>query len=254
MNKTLVIQTVLVFVVFTLFCASGCQDVDDLAQSIATADRVECAGVGFAGTPSSVYKTFTKLRSKASKEDLLQLLEHENPAVRVYAYYSLIDRNLIPADQLFQQAMEKDTSVSTFCGCTMSGSRLSFLVYNRYWQQRVKYYDNGDELETHIEDSPVLRTMDSLILYSTPPDLFLAYTALGNRIYSEAYRPRIEALAFTEDNFQALEYVYENWPAGNEDRLVEKINEYLADDDAIGAIRSSSYTMLRKLQELREGD
>jgi len=210
---------------------TSCQDVDSLVNSIAKEDRVECKRTGFAGIESSLYKKFEKLKRRATKDELIDLINHESLAVVGYSSYALIDKELIESNKLLERFIDNKESVSTFCGCLMGGSTLSSLVYHRYWNSRIEFPDEEDYEYRVLNDSKDLQKMDSLILYSANPDWLLVLRAFENRIYSDNYRTKIEEWAFTKNDFSALKYVFKNLREGNEKKLIKSFVEYVNNEE-----------------------
>ncbi|WP_159025721.1 hypothetical protein [Aquimarina sp. Aq78] len=223
-------QQIYILLILTLGIIS-CQDVDSLVNSIAQENRVECEAIGFGGSSSSLYKKFKKLKRNASKDELIKLTNHDSLAVIGYSSYALIDRKLIQPNKLLQRFIDNKDAVSTFCGCIMSSETLSSLIYHRYWNSRVEYPDNEDYEKFVINDSRDLQKMDSLILYSKKPDWILLSRAFENRIYSNNYKSKIEYWAFKKNDFYALEYVFKNLRTGNEEKIIESFDEYVANDE-----------------------
>ena len=215
---------------FLITSLISCYDVETLVNSIAEANIVTCESIGFAGSPSGVYKDFERLKRKASKEELIELTHHDSAAVVVYAAYALIDRELIEPDKLLYQFLDNRESVSTMCGCLFSSSTVPSQIYHRYWQSRYEFPNDDDYEKGVLHDSEDLLKMDSLILFSENRDWLLMTSALENREYSDVYLQRIKELAFDENDFVALKYVFKHLKEGNEDRLITAFDVYLAND------------------------
>ena len=212
------------------FALISCYDVDSLVNSIAKANIVTCESVGFAGSPSGVYKDFERLKRKATKEELIGLTHHDSVAVAVYAAYALIDRELIDSDKLLEQFLDNPKEVSTMCGCLLSSSTTPSEIYHRYWSERFEFPNEEDYENRVFNDSKILQRMDSLILFSGNNDWLLMTRALENREYSGVYLERIKELAFDENEFVALKYVFKNLKEGNEDKLITAFDIYLTNE------------------------
>lgn len=234
-----------------IFGATSCQDVNSLVDSIARRNTVECQAIGFAGSSSTQYKRFEKIRRKASKEELISLTKHDSLAVVVYASYALIDNELIDPSVLLGEFLKDTNSVSTFCGCLMGGESVPSLIYHRYWSERVDYPDseNYNYRDYVINDSESLRRMDSLILYSENPDWILLNRALQNRIYNDKFRSRIEEWAFKENEFYALQYIFRNSLSENKDKLEAGLSEYLEGEDIYEAEIEEINQMLKEIKK-----
>ena len=110
----------LLFIGVLLFGITSCRNVKSLVNSIGKENRIECERLGFEGSSSELYQKYELLKNKASKEQLLELTNHEKFAIAGYASYALIERELISPFVLFEKFYHNDKSGSTFCGCIMS--------------------------------------------------------------------------------------------------------------------------------------
>ena len=63
--------------------------IDDIARD----GNVDGEATGYGGEKSDQYKRYEWLKSKKSDSSLLQLTDHSSPAVRVYAFCALAERN-----------------------------------------------------------------------------------------------------------------------------------------------------------------
>lgn len=238
-------NSIFVFIV-TLIGLTSCDNEDQLIERLAIGNVVECEHVGFGGGHSEVYETFEKLKSKASKEKMMSLLSHDSMSVVVYAAYALIDNDQVPPDSLLQVFIDHDEYVEYFCGCLLTSSSLSSLIYHRYWNNKSVHFDDNGEIM--IIDSPNLLKMDSVILFSSNPDWLILSRALENRIYPERLNKRIKEIAFVKGNIQALEYVFRTLRSSNENDLIKSLEKYIADDEAYYAYRELAGNMLGHLK------
>lgn len=228
---------------------TSCQGVNSLVNSIAKENRVECERTGFAGIESSLYDKFEKLKRKATKDELINLINHKSLAVVGYSSYALIDRELIEPNKLLERFINNKESVSTFCGCIMSSETLSSLIYHRYWNSRIEYPDDEDYENYVINDTRDLQRMDSLILYSKSPDWILLARAFENRKYSDDYREKIEEWAFGENDFYALKYVFKHLRTGNEERLIKSFDEYVNNENNHRAQKEEIIQMKKEIKK-----
>ena len=63
-----------------------------IAKDIAKENEVHNAAISVAGEKTLQYRRFEALVKKANFNELLELVEHPNPAVRVYAFWGLAKR------------------------------------------------------------------------------------------------------------------------------------------------------------------
>jgi len=101
------------------------QTVDELTATLAQAESLDDEAVGEGGVKSATYRTFEALRDKATKEQLLKLLEHGSPIVRGYAVRALADRKE-QVDWLatLRRFATDAAPVKTFQGCILSDQLL----------------------------------------------------------------------------------------------------------------------------------
>lgn len=64
-----------------------------IVESLVSFNSVEDSLIGIAAKPSAVYSKFTKLLGIATDSELVQLTDHRNPSVRVYAFWGLAKRH-----------------------------------------------------------------------------------------------------------------------------------------------------------------
>ncbi len=221
------------FLRYTLFLCSlvfftSCQDVDSLVAAIAENDLLTCERVGFAGSKSDQYQRFLHLRTIASPEELTALLEHENDVVAGYAAYTILDRDLIPPSRLFKITLVQNRSVSTMCGCILSGAAVYDLLYSRYRNRHLEFPDSAKTEYGVLKDNQELLQMDSLILYSDSVYWLPRKYALENRVYPPHFNERIQYLAFERQDYYAMEYVFQHLRVGNEEQLMNALEVFAA--------------------------
>lgn len=226
---------------------TSCQDIDVLVASIAKENRVECKTVGFAGSPSMLYKKFEELKEKATKEELIKLTTHDSLAVVGYSSYALIDRELIAPIKLLQRFINTEEYVSTICNDILSRETLAPLIYHRYWNNRIEFPEENGE-NYILNDSKDLQSMDSLILYARQPNWILLARAFENRIYSNQYKMKIEEWAFAKNDFYALKYVFNNLRQGNEEKLIKSFKEYINNKDNYDAQKEEINQMMNEIK------
>lgn len=67
--------------------------VRQIVKDIAKENEIHGIAVGYGGVKTSQYRRFEGLYTKASVEELIELVEHPNPAVRGYAFWGLAKRH-----------------------------------------------------------------------------------------------------------------------------------------------------------------
>jgi len=186
----------IIFILFACLACLACTDINSLVDEISNNNMMESEYVGF-GTKSKEYQRFQKLKSKASNEELIKLVEHENPIVRTYAYFSLIDRNLIKSSVAFENAMQRNETYSTMSADQLSDSDICTEIY-------FNIINNYPKSETEIKQ------IDSLIVFKLDESHFLQYMALNEKEHEETYNNRIVELALEFDNHSAIFYINNN--------------------------------------------
>ena len=158
---------------------------------------MESEHIGFAGTKSEQYQKFQKLKSKASDEELRNLITHENPILKTCAYKSLIERKLIQPSEAFEDALQNNQSFTEMSGCTIMGTDICTQIYFEI----VNFYP---------ESKREIKQMDSLILFKMDENHFLQYMALKDKKHEEIYNDRIINMALDYHNASAIFYIVEN--------------------------------------------
>lgn len=194
MNKL----TTIFFYIMTIAFVHGQeqQDLSAVLNKIKAINEVQYEYVGFAATPSDNYKNYLDLKSRATSTQLVELTDDNNAAVACYAGWALIDNSNKDLPSIFIKFLNNDKNVSTFNGCIKSLDTLSSEFYHRYW--------NG---VSEKSTDKTLFSLDSLILYKDNSNWLLITRALENRIYPTSFNQRIEYLAFTKTNKDAINYL-----------------------------------------------
>lgn len=171
-------------------------DLNDILNRIRTINEVQDEHIGFAGAESENFKNYLNLKSKANIAELINLTDDTNSVVACYASWALIDKSYNDLPSVFIKFFNNDKYVSTFSGCIKSSDLLSSEFYHRYWN-RVSEKANDK----------TLFTLDSLVLFSDKSYWLLTVRALKNRVYPTTFNKRIEYLAFTKANIDAIAYL-----------------------------------------------
>jgi len=230
--------------ILTLF---SCQevDIDKLVESMASTNILESETIGFGGA-SEKYKNFLILRKNASKDKLIELIEHENASIVAYACYALIDNKMIAPSTLFEKYLKKDKSVQESSGCIMVNNFMSSIIYHWYRKDRFKFSDS-DDYSYSINDSDELLTMDSLLLFHESPDEILMHSVFENRIYPKEYNTIIEIWALKKKNFEAIKYVFKNLRKGNEEKIQISLRNLLQKSRHYGLPKNEIIDMIKAL-------
>jgi hypothetical protein len=185
--------TIILILIFSI----SCTDVNKLVEEISKDERMESEHIGFIGAKSEQYQNFQKLKSKASDEELRNLITHENPILKTYAYQSLIERKLIKPSEAFEEAMQNNQSFSKMSGCSIMGTDICTQIYFEI----INFYPDSKR---------EIKQIDSLILFKMDENHFLQYMALKDKKHEEMYNDRIINMALDYHNASAIFYIVEN--------------------------------------------
>ncbi len=212
------------------------QTKDQLIDSIIKVNRVDSDCVGFGCSESKQYNNFQKLKSKLSDKELIDLSQHENPAIRTYASIELIQSNKGNIPELLLNELQKNEMVETFEGCIMSIDPVSSVIYHEYWNKirldaliktKGNNYEKDLAMQKRLETDLTIEKLDSIIIYSDKKVYWLLFSrTFENRKHKESYLQRIEELAFNRNNSYAFMYLNKH----HQTKYSEKLENYLTSD------------------------
>ena len=225
-----------------LFCLSGIcfsQSKEKLLKEIEKANIVESDCVGSYCQEGEQYLNFKKLKKLLSAKELLGLTRSENPVLRSYAFREIIqntNKNDSVIDFLAFE-LDKNQTVLIFEGCTQGLELVSSLVYHEYWNkiriealESIKTDDEvkrNEAMQKRLASDEVMEKMDSIIVHSDKNVYWLLYLrAFENRKHKDSYVPRIEKLAFEQNNVYALYYLNQYYPT----QSMQKIKSYFENE------------------------
>ena len=99
-------------------------EVATIASHIALSEHFESERVGM-GFISSQFKRFQRLKNIASPNELEQLLNHESPVVRLYAFQALLHHVDYNPLELLKGIATDTSNVMTQYGCILSSSQVN---------------------------------------------------------------------------------------------------------------------------------
>jgi hypothetical protein len=97
--------------------------VGNTVKEIADYNQLEEEIIGFGNVKSDQYKRFEILQNLATRNDLLQLLDHKNAIVRTYAFWALTNRN-DPSTTYISSNSQDTTFISYQTGCMSFSMRI----------------------------------------------------------------------------------------------------------------------------------
>ena len=197
------------FLSLLILLFASCNDVENCAEQIADRNVLESEFVGFFGMESNQYKRYKLLERKATKKELLEMVEGNSSALTCYSLFILMDRKLVNPIKFFKRFLSDDKNVSTFSGCVGSSSTISSEIYFHYRNSLIKSDASKSNIEQEINlNDPNLVKLDSMILFSSEANEFLRMIALEERKYPKSYIPRIKHLAFKNEDFYSVKYLF----------------------------------------------
>ncbi|MGB6153538.1 MAG: hypothetical protein WBG48_16275 [Pricia sp.] len=224
----------IIFSLIISLCFS--QTKEQLIDSIIKVNRVEsdCVGIGCMVSPQ--YTRFQKLKKKLSEKELIELAKHENPTIRTYAFIELIHSGKGNVPELLSTELRNNEMVETFEGCIMDIEPISSVIYHEYWNKirieasrKIKgnNYEQDLAMKKALATDLTMEKLDSIVIYSDKEVYWLLYNrTFENRKLKDNYLPRIEELAFSENNSYAFEYLEKYYKS----EYSEKLKNYLRTD------------------------
>ena len=202
-KKTIMRQTFLIILTLLTFHLEA-QDIrpkiNSLAKKIAKYNQLESEHVGIAGETTVQYENFIELRDKATIDELLELLKHENSVVKGYSSWALADRMYPRLTDIIAYFLAKGDSAATQHGCIVSEEDLASEFYSRVFYQH--FHNKLTETDSLFFQSQI-QQLDSVILYGSN-DGYLMNKALSNNNGNPKNYERIKELAVTNNNKASL--------------------------------------------------
>jgi hypothetical protein len=194
------------------------QTVNEIINTFISTNEVQYEYIGHGSVKSPAYQNFLLLKKTAGTDKLIELTNHNNPVVRCYAGWALIDNKYSELPTVFKSFLDNDSEVTTFTLDMKDKDKISVEFYHRYW--------NSVEILKRSSDLLLLK-LDSIALYHPKSEWLLILRALDNRIYPKKYDRQIEFLAFNKCNRDALFYLSNWYKAKYVDRLKKGFTDYL---------------------------
>lgn len=145
------------------------KSIDELVKEIAMENELTSRAVGFGGSPSGQYQRYDVLKSKATREQLIKLTEHESPVIRCYAFWGLADRQEKDLFPILIDHLGDTATINRQFGCVLSKVSVADfyieLLTKRYLITEDYYRKNHSQALLEEKNK-----LDSLILY-TPNNL-----------------------------------------------------------------------------------
>ena len=167
------------FALFVLSCGTKRNKIfnlskDELVKEIAKENLVAGGAVGIAGIEPDQWVRYVALKAKTNEQDLIELTNHPNKAVKCYAFTALSEQK---SDALFSVLLKNisDTGkIESYYGC-LHGS----LTVAEFYIQKAVSGDHINLIEKRILDSVILFRGDPNLISQF--DIFENFTANPNR-------------------------------------------------------------------------
>lgn len=103
-------------------------------------NTVSSPGVGLFFSPSRYWYAFAYLAHLATNEELAEITNENNTALRIYAYFGLLYKNYSDLKNIKKRLFKDKATVNTFFGC-ISGRDMEVASCIKYYTKR--YYDES---------------------------------------------------------------------------------------------------------------
>jgi hypothetical protein len=208
------------FIVCSMFCFA--QTKQELIDSIIKGNVVDSECIGIVCMKGPQYQTFEKLKKMISEKELLELANNKSPAMRAFALKEVVALNIGNIANLYEKELRRNEEIEVEEGCLSDFKKTYSFLYNE-----INYrFNPNNKIENNNPKSNknIIEKVDSLLIYSKKDLDWSLYDSLfRNNKFDRGYLPRIEEMAFKENNFYALNYLRINY--SNEYEL--KIDKYL---------------------------
>ncbi len=104
------------------------KNIEKLIAFFDSANCVYSKGVGWGYRYSDIYANYERLTEIASRQELLNLTNHKNPTIRIYAYGALRKENKRLAKKAKKILLKDTSNVCYFRGCIRSEKQVKELV------------------------------------------------------------------------------------------------------------------------------
>ncbi|MEI1277329.1 hypothetical protein V6Z05_03305 [Leptospira venezuelensis] len=143
--------------------------VEQYVQKIAANNVYMSSSVGVGGEKPDQYIYYEKMMDKSTRDDLINLLEHENTVVRAYALEGIIDRGIaMDYFSLAKRYLYEYQSVSILFGC-IGGNRYIGDLFLEILIPKLNKNELND-LESIVLQNPGKTVFASTIIEKIQPD------------------------------------------------------------------------------------
>lgn len=168
-----------------------------IVDSIAKGNSVESSHIGEAGSPSEQYAKYEQLKSIATIKQLTMLTDHQNSAVRCYAFQALATNKADNVFNVLLNHLNDTSSVYTLSGCvggnSFTGDYFIDVVTPNYIDTQLYKLSPNER-----------QTLDSILLYDKSIKLSAKSGLLEKLKPTPENYDRIKELVTIERNESAL--------------------------------------------------
>lgn len=186
-------------------------------------DSVLAASSNSWTSPTPQHIRFEELKSTLTPEEFALLANHDNGTIRMYTCYDLIASGKGDPFVMFKNELERNESIDHSAGCTPFYEYTSNIIYEDFWGEIQ--YKAKDTIMDYLPVKPlkrmskragnnlIMQKMDSLAIFTLKHVSFRTYHyTFSNKKFGKEFLPRIEQLAFSENNAYAMEYLLDHYP------------------------------------------
>lgn len=245
----------IIFILLTQICCGEVSDstsisskIEKLVDQIADDGIYKSSAVGYGGARTDQWERFIQLKEEATSKELIFLTNHENSAVKCYAFQALAERKDSRTFEVLLKHLKDNADIETFQGCIMS----SQLVGDFFLEIVTPQYISLEAYKLNIEEK---NQIDSLLLFDSGIKLSAKSSLLQNIEPIPEYYNRIKEIYLQENNPTALIALSKFKRIDDKKLIIEWLDKKDTDDQYYGlrAVRnypdSSFFPFLKKIQQ-----
>ena len=172
-------------------------EIRKLVKKMEKDNMYKSSAVGYAGVRTDQWKRFEKIRVEATEEELIILTDHQNPAVRSYAFQALAEHKSESTFEILLNHVTDTAQVRTFQGCIVSSQTVGDFFMDVVTPQYIS-------LDAYKLNRRERKTVDSLLLYNDKAKIRSRSTLLQKLEKDESNYERIRKIYLKERDPNAL--------------------------------------------------
>lgn len=175
-------------------------EIEKIVEAISKGEQVEGSRLGIAGSRSTQYPRFEKLKENATEEELLSLLQHKSAVVKGYTVWALAEKKYHDLESIFKTFLQTKETVQTQSGCIVSHDLLAWILYSKILYPSNKVVVTDADKKYYKEQ---LQKLDYILLRKREETFLLGSALKNNQANPENYAI-IKTLALEDNNLDAL--------------------------------------------------